>query len=1052
MAESGVPVRSYAQRSPLLADALAVLGPAADLLDKLFYDDVSTVIDDDSVSVWISLLLDGELRFELPGGFAVGFGKGDGVTPLTLGLRVSAAGVAVRVEQLAVTLEVPTSLLRPAPPIDGGEAPAKVELVLEGAVEFAEDRRFRVEGFESVALPRCFVGGSSIVISAEDVSIDTAHGLVLGVATVELPKDLPQLAPEELVLENAIIGPAGVSGRLEAHYTPAFDAAAKTFTGHGAGVLASVPFAFAEIAIELHENSLVEASLSGQLLLPYFEVPTAVEIALRSDNSFSLTLGGDPPLATIEREGVLRIDLETLGFEVTQGKLQLHAGGMITLLVGDTESPSFRATDVVVDADGNLSAHGLGLVLRDGKPFDFSVPGVTFDKLDVSGNPLDEGLVVDAELSASLTEGPFIAVLQGVGVHARLALEGTRPVAHDLDVRPPRRIAIGVESELVTGGGFLESDEARTRFAGGLELKISRYGIAALALLEKQEGTWSLLAVLAGRFPGIPLGFGFFLDGVGGLLATHRRIDVDRLRTGLRDHTLDGVLFPEDIAKHGIAMVEKLGAAFPFAHGRYVLGPMLKIGWGVTRIVSAEIAVIFEVPAPLKIVFLAQVHASLPRADKALIVLNIDALGVLDLPGKRLSLDATLHDSKLVGYDISGDLCVRFGWGKDAELITSVGGFHPRFEPPPEVPALRRLAVVIGTNPRVTLELYLALTSNTAQLGARATLVVSKAGFSIDAGFSFDALFQFDPFAFEVDLTAWAAIKWHGKSLAGVRLEGALSGPAPWHAHGKASFDVLWWSVSVDFDETFGRDEREQLEAAPDPGELVRLRLADPRSWWAEVRGGAAVKLARYDGTELVVDPQGSLFVKQDAVPLDCTITRIGARKLPAPAKVSIHDISVRGNSISFTPLDSQFAPAEFIEMSEADKLAAPGFEPMRAGAALGDTTVRIGAGRRNIAIEYDAVIVDPEHHEPPSGPRTMEPLVFEAVLAIGASARARGGRLAAVPPRFVIVDPGWTVASADDLSATSASGTFVEARERLHEARAGGARVVLVQLHEVEP
>jgi hypothetical protein len=281
VSDTGLPISGLLQRSPALAGAVSALAPAQSLIDRVFYDDITTNIEGDSVSVWLSLIFDGQVGFDLPGGFAIKMGRGDGVTPLTFGLRASTAGVRITVEQLAVVLAIPPSLLRPAPPADGSTTPANVELVLAGEVIFDENRNLRVEGFDTVSLPRSFVGSTSIVVSATDVSIDTAHGMMLREAIIELPKDLPQLAPEELVLDNAVIGPAGASGKLTAVYTPQFDAPNKQFTGNGSGKLAGVPFAFSSISIELRDNSLVSGSLAGQLLLPFFDHPVPLPKLLR---------------------------------------------------------------------------------------------------------------------------------------------------------------------------------------------------------------------------------------------------------------------------------------------------------------------------------------------------------------------------------------------------------------------------------------------------------------------------------------------------------------------------------------------------------------------------------------------------------------------------------------------------------------------------------------------------------------------------------------------------------------------------------------------------
>ena len=47
-------------------------------------------------------------------------------------------------------------------------------------------------------------------------------------------------------------------------------------------------------------------------------------------------------------------------------------------------------------------------------------------------------------------------------------------------------------------------------------------------------------------FPGLPLGFGFFLSGVGGLLCLNRTMDVEALAAGLKSGAVDAILFPDD--------------------------------------------------------------------------------------------------------------------------------------------------------------------------------------------------------------------------------------------------------------------------------------------------------------------------------------------------------------------------------------------------------------------------------------------------------------------------------------------------------------------------
>ena len=58
-----------------------------------------------------------------------------------------------------------------------------------------------------------------------------------------------------------------------------------------------------------------------------------------------------------------------------------------------------------------------------------------------------------------------------------------------------------------------------------------------------------VVIITATGFAPIPLGFGFTLTGVGGLVAVDRTVDVGALQAGLRSGSLDAMLFPSDAVK-----------------------------------------------------------------------------------------------------------------------------------------------------------------------------------------------------------------------------------------------------------------------------------------------------------------------------------------------------------------------------------------------------------------------------------------------------------------------------------------------------------------------
>jgi hypothetical protein len=1049
--DTGLPISGLLQRSPALAGAINALAPAQNLIDRVFYDDITTSIEGDSVSVWLSLIFDGQVGFDLPGGFAIKMGRGDGVTPLTFGLRASPAGVRIAVEELAVVLAIPPSLLRPPPPADGGTPPANVELILAGEVIFDESRNLRVEGFDSVSLPRSFVGSTSIVVSATDVSIDTARGLILREAIIELPKDLPQLAPEELVLDNAVIGPAGVSGKLTAVYTPQFDAPNKQFTGNGSGELAGVPFAFSSIAIELRDNSLVSGSLAGQLLLPFFDHPVGVTIALHADGSILVDLAGDSPLATIERSGLLRLAVEHIGFEVANGKLTVHTGGTVTLLVGGTEWPTFRASDITIDTDGNISVHGAGLVLKNGKPLNLGpspagglVPGITVDKLEVSGSPLDSGLVVDVELSTTGSIGPFTATLQHVGAHARLAVapSGGGAVAGDLTLRPPSGIGLSVDAEgVISGGGLLLHDATQNIYGGAMklsvgdELTVTAFGLIATRMPDGSPGYSVIIFVTAEDFRPIPLGMGFTLQGIGGMVAYNRTFDQDVLRAGMQNDTLKGLLFPRDPVTNAATIIRSLAAAFPAKSGSYLLGILARIGWFTPTLITLDLALIMEFGARRRLLVLGRVSALLPSPDNDLVRINLDSMGVIDFDQNTASIDATLVDSRLAKkFALTGMAALRAGWGSGPHqaFVLAVGGFNPHFAPPAGVPPLSRVAIALcsGNNPRLTCEAYFAITANTIQFGANAALYAEACSFSIAGDIGFDVLITRAPLHFIADYHASVQLKYGSHNLFKVAVEGSLEGPRPLRVSGKATFEIFWCDFSVRFDKKLIDGDPPPPPPAIDVLAELNRALATAQSWSTQAPAGrshgvALRKLA--PGTALVLDPLGRLAIKQDVVPLNSGrdidvfggAPVAGARRFALAAALNNVDLT------QMTALQAPFAPAQFFAMSDDEKLTAPSFQQMEAGFVVGnDDAVTIDAAQLVAApLEYDSIIIDTLAGDVP--PKQPAPYVLPAAqlavhAATGAAARAPVRRVGRArfrtpgQPAVELAAPAWAIAPLD--------------------------------------
>ncbi len=149
----------------------------------------------------------------------------------------------------------------------------------------------------------------------------------------------------------------------------------------------------------------------------------------------------------------------------------------------------------------------------------------------------------------------------------------------------------------------------------------------------------------------------------------------DALQAGLRAHSLDHILFPKDPIANAPSIISDLSTIFPPAGGRYVFGPMVEIGWGGgLNLVTAELGIFLALPSPLIIAILGQVNVLLPSPLAPIVELHLDVLGIIDFAQKAvISLDASLHDSRVVVFTIYGDMALRLSWGNNPNFALSVG-------------------------------------------------------------------------------------------------------------------------------------------------------------------------------------------------------------------------------------------------------------------------------------------------------------------------------------------------------------------------------------------
>ena len=300
--------------------------------------------------------------------------------------------------------------------------------------------------------------------------------------------------------------------------------------------------------------------------------------------------------------------------------------------------------------------------------------------------------------------GPVDVSIDGVGVRAVTSFPaggGNLGVA-DLDVgfKAPTRLGLSVDAGPVTGGGFLVFDHERGEYAGEIYLQFEEIAVRAIGLLTTHlpggQPGFSLLVIVSAEFPPVQLGLGFMLVGVGGLLGINRTVAVEALRAGLKTGALGAVLSPPDPKANVGQLVASLAGLFPPAAGRHVFAPTARIVWGSPTLITIELALVLELPAPVRLVALGRLRALLPDEHEAIVRIQVDVLGVIDFDRAEAAVDATLVDSRLAQFALTGDMALRMSWGAQPSFLLAVGGFHPRFAAPPGFPALERVAVALA--------------------------------------------------------------------------------------------------------------------------------------------------------------------------------------------------------------------------------------------------------------------------------------------------------------------------------------------------------------------
>jgi hypothetical protein len=112
----------------------------------------------------------------------------------------------------------------------------------------------------------------------------------------------------------------------------------------------------------------------------------------------------------------------------------------------------------------------------------------------------------------------------------------------------------------------------------------------------------------------------------------------------------------------------------------------------------------------------------------------------------------------------------------------------------------------------------------------------------------------------------------------------------------------------------------------------------------------------------LLAHPVGRAVFSQRVVPFGLAMQRYGSTQVAGPVKFELTAVKLGGVAVplaSCPPVQEHFARAQFLDMSEADKLAKPSFEAMDAGLEFSSAAFHPSASVLTTTLDYETAYID---------------------------------------------------------------------------------------------
>jgi hypothetical protein len=611
-------------------------------------------------------------------------------------------------------------------------------------------------------------------------------------------------------------------------------------------------------------------------------------------------------------------------------------------------------------------------------PLNLRIGALTFHerRLEVTTAADADAATINVSVTAtvSLNVGPVRIAVSGLGLRWTLRLSNEFESVDDLidnsvSVPMPTGLAVSVDTDAVSGGGFLQRIESGTgevTWRGGLALRLGRrYDVTAWGVVQTGGGRpYTLLVFLAVRFsPPIHLSYSFQLVAVGGLVALNRTMDVDALRDAAMEAEgakLDPLLFPDRPEERFLELLPALERFFPPAPGHQVVGLLAEIEWRAaetgTTFGRLRLALLAELE-DWTVALYGTAQLGLPRVDDPHILRVRASVEVLYDPRRQfVRCSVTLTEAVFCELvHLTGGAAALIRWGDRPDWAITLGGFHPFFRPfipeglrePPRLGAFWKPHDLVELSVRV----YIARTMSSLQFGFAAHLEAGASWGGLRADTEFNFLVMTAPVPrFEIDFSIRVTVFLFGCDLISASFRGALTGPGPWSIGGSVYWEVCGVDISKDLGpHEWGEPDLSTVTQAQEGRQVLAEALGDTANW--TVRRNPRLPVRVRSGAEGALDPRDQIDIRQTRLPLGVDVEVYDAHRLSDPGTWTLQ--SDTGGLAKVSDLTDVFPTRRY--------LARPPKEtPFQGGLASG---VRVGGQgwsvRTDLAIESDESITE---------------------------------------------------------------------------------------------